>query len=126
MEENTKKLINIILQQAEIFLLDAGEFFPFCSCLDKSNNIIPVIANIKDKNDRPASSDVISLLERGIKERLASEEYILGAIGVDVTGNRNGVTFDAIEIRIFYAYKNNVDKIYYKYNIRENKVDFSS
>lgn len=71
-----EKLIRVIKEQARIFLLDAGEFYPFGSCIDENNKIkhgaykIAVIAvnvTIKENNvDRDAIE--IRIFEIGNKE----------------------------------------------------------
>jgi len=118
------RLIQIIKQQAEVFLLDAGEFFPFGSCIDSDNKIIPIGAFIEHENDRPASLEVISLLESGMHKELEQGRYLCGAIAVDVLLKENEKTFDAMQIRFFEIGKEYVET--FKYIIEEGRVEFDN
>jgi hypothetical protein len=116
------RLTQIIKQQAELFLLDSGEFFPFGSSIDADNQITPIGAYIEDKNDKPASLDVINLLEKDIRDEIESGRYILAAIAVDVLLRENGKSFDALQIRFFEIGKEYTET--FKYIIEKGRVRF--
>ena len=116
------RLTQAIKQQAELFLLDAGEFFPFGSSIGSDNQIITIGAYIEDENDRPASLEVMSLLERSIHKELEQGRYLCGAIAVDVLLRENGKTYDALQIRFFEIGKEFVET--FKYIIEEGRVRF--
>ena len=120
--DNYERLINIIKQQAEIFLLDAGEFFPFGICIGKNNEAIPIAAYIEDVNDRPESQPLIEMLEKGIETELAEGSYIIGALVYDAFVKENQTKSDAIMIRIFE--NDNFTEKRFKYHIHENHVEF--
>ena len=65
--EREEILIKVIKQQAELFLLDAREFFPFGTCLGPHDEIIPIAAYMDDKDDRPKSQPLIEMLENSIQ-----------------------------------------------------------
>lgn len=115
-------LIRNIKLQAEIFLLDAHEFFPFDTYISSENEIVSLSAYIEDVDDRPESQPLIDMLERGIRTRLDDGECIIGALAYDILVNEDQKKFDAIMIRI-YENDNFVER-YFKYDIHENHVDF--
>ena len=120
--DNDQILLNVIKQQAKIFLLDAGEFFPFATCIDKENKIIPTAAYLEDENDRPESQPLIDMLEGSLKRGLNSGEYSIGAVAFDVLLTENGEKYDGIAIRIYEvdAFTEHI----FKYYIYENHVEF--
>ena len=115
-------LIKVIKEQAELFLLDAAEFFPFGTYINSKNEVVPFSAYIEDINDRPQSQPLIDMLEKGIKTRIKNGECIVGALAFDVLINENQQKFDAIMIRI-YEGDNFVEK-YFKYYIHEQYIEF--
>jgi hypothetical protein len=120
--ENDEILINVIKQQAEMFLLDAGEFFPFGALINKENKIIPTAAYLEDENDGPQSQPLIEMLEESLKRGLANGDYIIGAVAFDILFTENDEKYDAIAIRIYEtdAFSERV----FKYYIHENHVEF--
>jgi hypothetical protein len=115
-------LITIVKEQAEIFLLDAGEFYPFGTVADKYNKIIPIAAYLGEPNDRPQSVPLIELIEEAIKAKIISGDYIIGAVAIDVTINENDELIDGLEIRVFEH-----DRSYkqlFRYAIKQNTVVF--
>jgi hypothetical protein len=121
MENIIDKVVNLLKQQAEVFLLDAGEFYPFGTCINRENEIIPVAAKLE--NDRPSSLEVIDLLENAFKKGIEKGDYKLASIAIDITIRENNKAYDAIEIRFFESDKE-VYKKYLKYEIKENSVNF--
>jgi hypothetical protein len=120
--DRVKKLTNIIKQQAEIFLLDAGEFYPFGTGIDKEDKIIPIGAYIEAKNDRLESQPIIDLLHKSITKEIENDNFVVCALAYDILMNENHKKFDAMAVRI---YKN--DKFtqrYFKYYIYEGHVKF--
>ena len=105
-----------------MFLLNAGEFFPFGTYIGQENNIVPFSVYIEDENDRPASQPLIELLEKNIKSGLAEGEILIGALAYDIFIKENDEKFDAIMIHIFDA-DNDYEKPF-KYYIHENYVEF--
>jgi hypothetical protein len=75
------KLINVSKTQAEAFLLDAGEFYPFGNYINNEDKIKPVL--ICMKNDMPRSQEVIEELQKSLKLELINE-YKMAAIATDV------------------------------------------
>lgn len=122
MMDNYERLIHAIKQQAEIFLLDAREFFPFGSCVGRENEIIPIAAYIDDKDDRPESQQLIEMLENGINKGLTTGDYITGALAFDSLINEDGKKYDAVMIRIFE--NDNMIEKHFKYFVHENRVEF--
>jgi hypothetical protein len=120
--ERIEKIVNILKQQAELFLLDAGEFFPFGSCVDFENKIIPVAAYFE--NDRPSSADVIALLEKTFTGHQEKGDRPLCVLAIDISIKEDNKAYDAIEMR-FFEPKKEVYKKYFKYKIKENRVEFA-
>ena len=120
--DKTEILIKIIKQQAEIFLLNMGEFFPFGTYIGQQNNIVPFSVYIEDEDDRPASQPLIELFEKNIKNGLAKGEYLIGALAYDIFIRENDEKFDAIMIHIFDT--DNDYEMPFKYYVHENHVEF--
>lgn len=116
-----EKLIRVIKEQAQIFLLDAGEFYPFGSCIDENNKIKPVGVYVED--ERPSSLEVISLLENNMRIGIQNGAYKIAVIAVNVTIKENNVDRDAIEIRIFEI-GNKEYKKYIKYTTYGTHIEF--
>jgi len=117
-----EQLFNNLKGQAQLYLLDAGEFFPFGAYIDKSNNIIPLSAYVYDEDDRPSSAALIEILENHIKNELLNRNYLCAAIAIPILVKDNGKQYDAIEVRIFE--ENSTYKKHIRYSINTNRVDF--
>jgi len=115
-------LIKIIKQQAEAFLLDAGEFYPFGTSIGKEDQIIPIGAYIEAEDDRPESQPIIDLLHKSIRKENENGYYIVGALAYDILMTKNREKFDAMAVRI-YENDKFVER-YFKYDIYESHVNF--
>ncbi|HEY4325720.1 MAG TPA: hypothetical protein VGN20_17120 [Mucilaginibacter sp.] len=121
MKENIDRLIEILKEQAQVFLLDAKEFYPFGTCINKENEIVPVSAYWE--NDNPPSQPLIDLLEKHFKQGIENGDYKIAGIAIDGLQRENNFTYDIIEIRFFETDKE-VYKKYFKYEIKEHSVEF--
>lgn len=99
MKTENEKLIESIQEQAKLFLLNSGEFYPFGSCIGIDGNLKPLGAYLK--SDNPSSVELVNMIERHIEEGLIHGDYKLGVSAVDVTIKREGKVYDAIRIRFF-------------------------
>ncbi|BAU52601.1 hypothetical protein [Mucilaginibacter gotjawali] len=122
MKEIANKLVEILKQQAELFLLDAGQFFPFGTYINMQNEIIPVGAYFE--NDQTSSAEVIELLEKALNDHIEKRECQIAAIAIDVTIKENQVSYDAIELRFFEPEKEACN-MYLKYTIKGSTVEFT-
>ena len=120
-ETDIERLIRVLKQQAELFLLDAKEFYPFGTYINMQDEIVPVGAY--PGGNHPLSSDVIDLLERSFKESIRLRECKIGAIALDILIRKNGEAEDGIEIRFFEGDKD-VYNQYFKYVINNSDVEF--
>lgn len=120
--QNIERAIENIKLQAEAYLLDAGEFFPFGVGISAANDIKPLSAYIYEENDRPPSLPLINLLERHVERELSIGNYLIAALAIDVTLTENNERYDALEIRIFE--KNSTYKKHFKYSIHADSVAF--
>lgn len=121
MEADVKKITGVLKQQIELFLLDAGEFYPFGTCINTRGETIPV--GVQFENDHPLASDVITLLEKTFKEGVISGKYKIAGLAINVTISENKDVYDAVEMR-FYEFNKDVRKEYLKYKIQNNTVMF--
>ena len=103
-ENDSKKLIDDILNQAKHFLNEADEFYPFGAVIEKKGNLRSVGVNMDE--EFPDVQVVFAELEKGLEEGLSQDLYRHAAIGFDVfinvkkgTNSQEKVT--AIEIRLF-------------------------
>jgi hypothetical protein len=117
------KLIDVVKQQAELFIVESGGFFPFGTCLNSLGEIKPIGAYLEG-ND-PAPSELIDMLEIYFTKGLSNGLFDICAIAIDVLIKENGNSFDALEIRLYNLEKDGFDKLYYKYMLDGNKVQFT-
>src|SRR5471030_1504761 len=117
MEKNFERLENVIKIQAEAFLLDANEFYPFGSYINMKDEIVPVAAYLE--GDRPPSAPLIALLEKRFKTDTTN--YKAAAMAIDISININEEIYDAIELRFFEPNKN-VFKKHIKYKVKDGCV----
>jgi len=122
MESNKGRLITIIRSQAELFLKEMGEFFPFGTYINGKGIIVPVGAFTEEEN--PASIDLINMLSNYIHNKLIEGDCTIAAIAIDSIIRENGQAFDAIEVRLFENESENIEKVYLKYKIEEHGVSF--
>jgi len=122
MAHNKQRLSEIIKRQAEVFLLDAGEFFPFGSYIDIKGDIKPCSAYIETENDRPESVVLIKILEDFFIEGTKNGKILLGAIGIDVTLHKGGIKYDGIQIRFFEKDNQSINTL--NYTVYEHSVAF--
>jgi len=115
------RLVTAIKQQTELFLLDAGEFYPFASAISKEGDIIPIGAYFED--DNPTSQIVIELLEKNLNELILIGNHTVSAIAINVAIKNMDEEFDAVEIRFFELDKPVYQKSF-KYTINEDSVDY--
>ncbi|OCX50828.1 hypothetical protein BEL04_19045 [Mucilaginibacter sp. PPCGB 2223] len=117
-----EQLLKNIKAQAQVYLLDASEFFPFGAGIDSQGNIQPFSAYLEHDNDRPDSLLLIDLLTKSIKKSLLNGDYIIAAIGIDITIKKDGQTYDGLEVHFFESDK--MYKMHFKYSIKPNYVEF--
>ena len=117
-----EKLINVSKTQAEVFLLDAGEFYPFGNYIDKEDKVKPLLIYLE--NDMPKSQEVIEVLEDSFQSGLLNE-YKMAAIATDVLMTVKGEKLDALQIRLFEDGKE-VSEIYLKYIVNKDNVEFGN
>ncbi|WP_423147023.1 hypothetical protein [Rubrolithibacter danxiaensis] len=122
MEINFDRLIKSIKEQVQLFLLNSGEFYPFDTSIDETNNIKPI--GVYLENDNPSSSELINVLEKYIQKGIKNGQHIIAIIVIDVTIHQEGRPFDAIEMRIFERDKEPL-KQYLKYKMHHNFVEFT-
>jgi len=117
--EHVEIILSVIKEQVKLYLLDAGEFFPFGTYIDRRGDIKPFSAFLEHRNDQPSSLELIGLLESYIDKNLS---YIIAAIAIDVTIKENGESVDAVEVRFFEG--NRAYTKHLKYVIQTNDVKF--
>ena len=121
MKELIAELIDAIKKQAEVFLIDAGEFYPFGTCINKKREIIPVGTYLG--NQHPSTIEVINLIEEAFKKGLHNGDYLLAALVIDVEIKENNENIDTLEIRVFEPSKD-LYKMHFKYLIKNGIVAF--
>ena len=119
--DNVELLVNVIKAQAEVFLVNIGEFYPFGTYINNIGEIVPVGAYLED--DMPQSQNVMEMLEKCFKSKLIND-YKVAALATDVLSTVNGVKTDALQIRFFISGKE-VSEVILKYVLNKDKVEFS-
>ncbi len=122
-ESDVEKLIRVLKLQAEAFLLNAKEFYPFGTYISVEDKIVPVSAYLG--NNHPASSEVIDSLEKTFILKMQNGESKISAIAIDIVITENNERYDGVEMRFFEAHKD-VYKKYFKYLIKDTFVEFST
>lgn len=124
MKINTDNLLNVILQQAEVFLLEMGEFYPFGTYINNNQEIVPM--SVHSGKEYPDSIELITTFESYIQTIFSNNTCKIAALAIDVTISKHGQNYDAIEIRLFDEARNGADKLYYKYELEEKRVRFAA
>jgi len=122
MQNDKERVIDVIKKQAKIFLLDAKEFYPFGTYINRENDIVPAAAH--SASEFPASQELIDILERDFIEGIKNDDYKIAVLATDISIKKNGLTRDGIEMRFFEPGKD-VYSQYYTYTIKKDSVDFS-
>ncbi len=111
-----EKLINITIDQAEFFLKDAKEFYPFATVYTNDAEFKPVSINSEENN--PKSNIVLEELEKEIIAEFRKGDYLAVALGSDVYLNIENRKVTAIEIK--YADAGESINVYIPYYFTEN------
>ena len=118
---DSENIIALIKQQAALFLLDAEEFYPFGTYIDKFGKIKPIGVYLEESD--PSATLLISMLENYLKQSMDNKILKIGAIAINVVISENGSRQDAIEIRI-YKPGFEIEKRYFKYHIKDKHIEF--
>ncbi len=82
LSKDEKKLIELCISQARIFLRDAGEFFPFGVSMDVKNRMHPI--GVYVENENPESVEVVDILSKNILKGIKDGNYVCSGICIDV------------------------------------------
>lgn len=69
MDHNIENLIGVLKKQAEVFLEDADEFYPFGVVLNHAGDVRSI--GVFLENDHPQSMEALGLLEKAIDQGLS-------------------------------------------------------
>lgn len=99
-EDLVERLKENVIFQAQHYLKEFGEFYPFAAVIESNGELKPTSVYFGEEN--PVSIDVISNLEKALQKGIKDNGYKAVAICVDVMtippyGKQK---MDAIEIRI--------------------------
>ncbi len=78
-----EELVENIIWQADYFLKESGEFYPFASTLNQKGEIKPL--GILLENDKPSPFEVLDELDKVLKKGKEKGIYKAFAIGVNVS-----------------------------------------
>lgn len=82
-------LINIMLDQAKVFLGELGEFFPYGSVLT-ADCTIETLGIINDDDPDFNAQKAISVFSDKIVKEIENDKILIGAIGIDVLLKESG------------------------------------
>ncbi|WP_286920175.1 hypothetical protein [Flavobacterium sp. UBA4197] len=82
-------LINIMLDQAKVFLGELGEFFPYGSVLT-ADCTIETLGIINDDDPDFNAEKAISVFSDKIVKEIENDKILIGAIGIDVLLKESG------------------------------------
>lgn len=108
-------LVENIIRQADYFLKECNEFYPFATVIGRKGEIKPF--GILLENDRPHPEIVLKELQKVLASGLSLGEYQAYAIGINVSLNQEKSVQDAIEIRIFPGSELNPETLYLPYTL---------
>jgi 20S proteasome alpha/beta subunit len=117
----SESIIALTKQQASLYLLDAEEFYPFGTYMDMTGQIKPIGVYLEEGD--LSIPLLISMLEKHIKQRIDDKALKIGVIAINVAITENGNSQDAIEMTV-YKPNMEVEKQYFKYRIKDKRVDF--
>jgi hypothetical protein len=112
-------ITNYIKLQTESFLTELEDFYPFGVAIMHNGEVKPLAAYLDE--DELSVKALLPILENHIQDRMANQEYRLGAVALAVVVIENELSFDAIQIR-FYHLGRNIEHINLKYFIYEKKT----
>lgn len=114
----TEKLVENIIWQADYFLKECGEFYPFASIINDRDEVRPL--GILLKNEKPSPFEVIEELSGVLKLGKEKGEYKAYAIGINISLNiPDASQQDAIEIRIQNEGMNDISTYQIPYYLNE-------
>ncbi|MBC7411369.1 MAG: hypothetical protein H7331_02810 [Bacteroidia bacterium] len=116
-------LLSPIVKQAENFLIEFDEFYPFAYAVNSLNEIKSI--GVYLDNEMPTSEEVLSFLTIVIKEGILKGEYIYAAICLDVlvTPPYLNNKMDSLEIKIIDLKETKIYYLPYR-KTEKNKIDF--
>jgi len=122
-EKFVKSIRENIILQAENFLNEAGEFYPFGAVIDTKGDLKPV--GIYFGEEYPDAGEVIDKLGIALYEGLEKGNYKIVGMGIDVyLPGEEDKKRTAIEIRIMDI-KGLIAKFWLPYQLNQfNKVEF--
>jgi hypothetical protein len=90
--------LKLIIEQAKVFLSEAGEFYPFGSVVKPDGTLTPI--GVHMENDQPNPAGVLEVLQVSILQRLKKKEAVAAAICLDVLYKPAGseVKTDALKV----------------------------
>ena len=121
--EEIQELLNFLLPQAERYLNEHGEFYPYAAALGSDGEVTAVGAALED--DHPDVTEVLLALHEGLREQAAEGSIRASGIATDVTltDPDSGETTDAVQVELDHAEGDAVD-IFVPYENQPEGVKF--
>jgi hypothetical protein len=113
-----------ILWQAEYYLNDCDEFYPFGCGINVNSELKPF--SVYWGNDHPKSANVIDELENAIKSQINLKIYEAAAIGVDVYLNLPNSMDKGTAIQIRYFPSGISEEKLFRYSKIDGKYHFET
>lgn len=111
-------ITNYIKRNIELFLTEMHDFYPFGAAILDKGELQPLAAHLDE--DEASIETLLPIFESHLEEKVANNEYHLGAVALAVLIKENGLSFDAVQIR-FYSHEKDVHNVNYKYLTDEKK-----
>lgn len=117
--ENT--IITNLKTQAEKYLIEAGEFYPYGVIINQKNELIPI--SYYDGQEFPEPEVILNGLKEYIINELEKNNIKMGGIGVNVTiKDKHENPKDALMTIIFKKNPIQPEIQYYGYEIKGKKI----
>jgi len=116
-----KTIITNLKTQAEKYLFEAEEFYPYGVIINQKNELIPI--SYYDGQEFPEPEIILNGLKEYIINELEKNNIKMGGIGVNVTiKDKNENPKDALMTMIFKKNSIQPEIQYYEYEIKDKKV----
>jgi|GEM_PF-660108 len=90
-----QELVENIIWQADYFLKEIGEFYPFASVINRKGTLKPL--GILLEKEKPEAAEVLKELYQVLESGLEKGEYQAYAIGINVLLDREKLNKDVLE-----------------------------
>ncbi|WP_460502963.1 hypothetical protein [Hymenobacter agri] len=118
------QLVIYVAEQAQYFLREIGELYPFAVFLNNEGEVKQLLLNWEE--EKPAVKEYATALEAVVKVRLRFESILGGVICTDVLyrANSEAEKVDALQMKLLVA--DGTEHYYQPYSVVGQSVEFAA